>query len=75
MQNIDDQHELINLHLNELVNHEVVDNEAVEDLDIFSKLIELMEIQTLLSDEDDRKDVIFINSSWSEEVKILKIGL
>ena len=27
-------------------------------MDIFSKLIELMEIQTLLSDEDDRKDVI-----------------
>ena len=27
-------------------------------MDIFSRLIELMEIQTLLSDEDDRKDVI-----------------
>ena len=44
--------------MNELVNQEVIDNEAIEDLDIFSRLIELMEIQTLLSDEDDRKDVI-----------------
>ena len=57
-QNIDDQHELMNLHLNDLVNNEVINNDAIEDLDLFSKLIELMEIQTLLSEEDDRKDVI-----------------
>ena len=54
--------------------YEVVDNEAVEDLDIFSKLIELMEIQTLLSDEDDRKDVI-LSIHPGAEVKILKIGM
>ncbi len=48
----------MNLHLNDLVNNEVINNDAIEDLDLFSKLIELMEIQTLLSEEDDRKDVI-----------------
>ena len=55
---IEDQYEIIKLHIDENENNEIVNDDAIDDINLFSKQIQNLEIKTLLSNEDDKKDVI-----------------
>ena len=55
---IEEQHEFLLMHVNENNNKDIIEVDAVNDLNLFSKQIEKLEIQMLLNNEDDTKDVI-----------------
>ena len=55
---IKDQFELIKMHIVENENKETIDQDAINDIEIFTKQVQLLEIQTLLNNEDDKKNVI-----------------
>ena len=46
------------MHVNENNNNDIVEIDAVNDLNLFSTQIKKLEIQMLLNNEDDTKDVI-----------------
>ena len=55
---LSNQYELIQLYLGENIDNGIVDSDSVVELRKFTKLVKSLEIQTLLNNQDDDKNVI-----------------